>query len=413
MHRQRLSTLHRLSLAAVVALSATIPAHAVEFDVGNPDLAVRWDNTIHYNLGMRTESRDAAILANPNYDDGDRNFERNSLVANRLDLLSEFDLSFRERYGFRVSGTAWYDHAYRSLDNRNAATANTLDDGVPAPGMLSPYVDRYAHGPSGELLDAFVFMRGDIGQIPVSVRAGKHTVYWGESLFGGSAVHGTSYGQYSLDLWKAMATPGIAAKELYPPRYPESGTYLTVNDALLRGGESLIIGPGQRLLAGRVHEPDKREDWGVMAQWNPRWLDGGNTSLYLHRETDIQPQLSVTPAVAAVPAGTCIALGLTPLAANTCYINPAAASVPQILAGQVRQYNLHFGEDIDIVGWSLSKQVGSLNVVRRCHSVGRDGQDAEEPSARAVQAPSDARSRRQGIKMPPSRHESCEYGAPA
>jgi hypothetical protein len=378
-----------LSLAVLLVLSGAPAIQAAEIDTGHPDVVVRWDNTVRYNLGMRMQGQDDALLANPNYDDGDRNFDRHSLVANRLDLLSEFDVTVHDSYGFRVSGTGWYDGAYRSLDDRSAATANTLVNGVPAPGKLSPYSQRYARGVSGELLDAFVFAHGQIGQVPVSVRAGRHTVYWGESLFGGGAIHGISYGQYSLDLWKALATPGIEAKELYRPRtsvtlqvqptdqltvglqtfldweearYPESGSYLTVNDALQRGGQSLIIGPGQRLLQGEADEPDKRHDWGLELRWSPDWLRGGTTGLYLRRTADIQPQVSVTPAVAALPATLCGALGLAPLAANTCYINPAAASVPQILAGQVGRYNLHYGRDIDIFGWSLSMQVGSLSL---------------------------------------------------
>ena len=43
-------------------------------------------------------------------------------------------------------------------------------------------------------------------------------MYWGESLLGGGAIHGICYSQYSLDLWKAFATPGIEAKELFRPR---------------------------------------------------------------------------------------------------------------------------------------------------------------------------------------------------
>ena len=171
-----------------------------------------------------------------------------------------------KKYGFRVSAASWADLAYGSLDNRNNATANTLVNGVPTAGALSPYTERFAKGPSGEFLDAFVFVNFELGSMPVNVRAGRHTVYWGESLLGGGAMHGISYGQYSLDLWKGYGTPGVEAKELYRPResitaqiqptpeltlaaqtffdwesarYPESGSYLTVHDALLHGGQSL------------------------------------------------------------------------------------------------------------------------------------------------------------------------------
>lgn len=377
-----------IAAALLAGLAPTAPAWAFEIDTGNPDIVWRWDNTARYNLGMRTQSQDRAILANPNYDDGDRNFDNGSLVANRLDLLSEMDLVVDGKYGFRVSGTGWYDAAYRSLDNTSDATANALVNGVPTAGVLSDYTKRYARGPSGELLDAFLFANLEIGSVPVAARVGRHTVYWGESLLGGGALHGISYGQYSLDLWKALATPGIEAKELYRPResvtlqvqptttlslsaqafydwegarYPESGSYLTIQDALLRGGQSLIAGPGQRLLQGAMGEPDRSGDFGVSARWSPEWL-GGTLGFYARRTADIQPQLALVPAVAVVPAATCAGAGFTPLAATTCYINPAAASVPQILSGQIGQYRAFYGRDIDIFGLSLSKSVGAISL---------------------------------------------------
>ena len=116
--------------AALVLLAVVSTAHAIEIDTGNPDVVLRWDNTLRYNLGQRTQGQDKAILGNPNFDDGDRNFSNHSLIANRLDLLSEMDLVVDKKYGFRVSGAAWADPAYDNLDNRNNATVNTLSYGV-------------------------------------------------------------------------------------------------------------------------------------------------------------------------------------------------------------------------------------------------------------------------------------------
>ena len=87
------------SLAVASALAAAGTAQAFEFPLDNPDLTVRWDNTVRYNLGVRAQSQDAAIVASPNYDDGDRNFANGSLVTNRLDVLSEFDLVWRRSMG--------------------------------------------------------------------------------------------------------------------------------------------------------------------------------------------------------------------------------------------------------------------------------------------------------------------------
>src|SRR4029077_12122063 len=111
-----------------------------------------------------------------------------SMVTNRIDLLSEFDLVFQRNYGFRASAAAWGDAAYRSLDNSNNVTANTLVNGLPVAGALSQYAKRYSKGPSGGLLDAFAFANFDAGGMPVNVKAGQHTVFWGDSLLLGGAV---------------------------------------------------------------------------------------------------------------------------------------------------------------------------------------------------------------------------------
>lgn len=390
----------RVAAAATTALSAATllvttlavtAVHAVEIDTGSPDTVLRWDNTLRYNLGWRMQSQDAAILANPNYDDGDRNFAKGKPIADRIDLLSELDLVVDKKYGFRFSGAGWIDAAYSGLGNSNHsnATSNTLVNNVPTAGALSPDTSRFAEGPSAELLDAFVFVNGDIDGMPVSVRAGKHTVYWGESLLGSGALHGISYGQYSLDLWKGYATPGVEAKELFRPRdsltlqaeptddlslsaqtffafdpvrYPESGSYLTVQDALLQGGESLIIGPGQRLLQTGAANANRMGDFGLSARWSPNWLDG-TAGLYLRKTADIQPQLGVIPGVAAgVPAATCGALHMTPVGPTTCFINPAVDSIAQIQHGEVGEYRAFYGRDIDILGLSLAKSIEGVSV---------------------------------------------------
>ena len=58
----------------------------------------------------------------------------------------------------------------------------------------------------------------DVADVPVNVKLGQHTVYWGDSLLLGGAIHGMSYAQNSLDIWKGLATPGAEAKELFRPR---------------------------------------------------------------------------------------------------------------------------------------------------------------------------------------------------
>ena len=96
---------------AIASLLVSGAAHAFDVPTGNSDLAIRWDNTIRYNLGFRTQSQDSNLLASPNFDDGDRNFKNGSIVTNRLDVISEFDFIYKKDYGFRISANGWYDRA--------------------------------------------------------------------------------------------------------------------------------------------------------------------------------------------------------------------------------------------------------------------------------------------------------------
>ena len=352
-HLSRRRLVHCVALAVSAALAAVFagPALAFEIDVGNPDIEMRWDNTFRYNLGGRVQSQNPAILGAVNNDDGDRNFSNGSLVTSRLDVLSEFDVIWKKQFGARFSAALWWDPAYDSLDNSNTLTANTLVNGLPVPGVLSPYSKRYLEGASGEWLDAFAFANFDVAGMPMNIKAGQHTVFWGDSLLLGGAIHGVSYAQNSLDILKGFATPGAEAKELFRPRggltlqlqpttdlslaaqwfynwqavrAPESGSYLTANDGLQFGGDSLILGanpfaaavPGSPALLRAWNNqgvsPSRYSaslgDWGISARWSPAWLDG-TLGFYYRNATDILPQVVVTPGFAALPAGPCNAIG--------------------------------------------------------------------------------------------------------
>jgi hypothetical protein len=342
-------------MAAVLSglgVCALVPAQALEIDTGNPDVVLRWDNTVRYNYGVRMAERDPALIGNPAIDDGNRNFAKGDAVTNRIDLLSELDLVVDNKYGFRVSAAAWTDAAYRSL----ASDANKPEfyNGTGGPNYLSPYTSRYAKGTSGEILDAFVFANFDVADTPVNLKLGRHTAYWGEGMLLGGAIHGVSYGQYPLDIWKSNATPGVEAKELFrprngltlqvqprndlsitaqtffewePARVPESGTYLSGVDAALFGGEvfKTTAAPGPR--QGVMITPKKTGDWGLSAKWSPEWLDG-TMGFYARRTSDIANQ-------------------------SWAAINPTTGTP---------NYHFSFARDIDIFGVSLNKVISGVSV---------------------------------------------------
>lgn len=50
--------------------------HAFEFNTGDEDFKLRWDNTVKYSNAFRVRQADSQLLDNINGDDGDRNFSR-------------------------------------------------------------------------------------------------------------------------------------------------------------------------------------------------------------------------------------------------------------------------------------------------------------------------------------------------
>jgi hypothetical protein len=326
---QASGALRGISLTAIAAgaMLACGGAQAFDIDTGNPDLGVRWDNTVRLNYGVRTERRDPKIANTAVADEGDFSFDKGDAVAKRIDLLSELDVVWKKRYGFRVSGAGWYDAAYGSDSPMN--TGNPTLNAIPSyvNHQYSGYTKSLYAGPGGEVLDAFAFGGVDLGDVPVQVKAGRHSLYWGESLFLGGHLHSVSYAQNPLDLQKGFATPGVEAKELFRPlnqlsaqaqltdtlsvagqyllewesaRYPEGGTYLGPVDFAFNGPDRqfLPIAGAGFAYRGAPSEPSQTGEFGLNARWSPKVLDG-TVGFYYRRFADKLPQVLLTKVGAA------------------------------------------------------------------------------------------------------------------
>jgi hypothetical protein len=313
----------RLLALAFGALLTLGEAGAADIDTGNPELKLRWDNTIKYSAAFRLKDRLAGLADGPNAangDDGDRNFGK-GLISNRLDLLSEADLTYRN-FGARVSGAAWYDSVYnRRTDNDSPYTYNALS----VPNTEFTDAARRLHGRKAELLEAFVFANGQVGTVPVTVRAGRHALVYGETLFYG--INGIAAAQQPVDVLKGQSVPNTPFKELIRPvgqvsgqvqftshltvgayyqyqwepnRLPASGSYFSTGDNIGPGRESLILGapPAPRsLYAGDVDARDSGQG-GIQLKWSPEGSDfdfGFYAARYNSKSPDIVMRLAPSP----------------------------------------------------------------------------------------------------------------------
>ncbi len=308
--------LRRLALVATAAGACILPpaTPAFEIDTGNSDLRIHFDNQVRYAVGMRMEGIDPAFGNDPTYDETEYKFEQHDVMMNRFDLLSEFDIVYKESYGARVSYAMWDDFAYDDKAVRNPQLAAFGIPGSYENDRYTSDTDRFIRK-GGEWLDAFAFANFTLG-VPIKVRIGRHTVYWGESLF--TPFHGVAYSQAPLDGLKASASPGIEAKEVFMPvqqvsgsvglgsqltlngqyffrwqpnRLPQGGTYWGAADMLFDGPQFLFAGPLGNLPQTRYVGPDKSgtNNFGVSLRYAPTALAGTTFGVYYRKFDETQP----------------------------------------------------------------------------------------------------------------------------
>ena len=271
-----------LSVLAVISTQAG----AFQLDTGE-DWKIRWDNQVKGNLQARVgESKrsvvNASKFANARIaDDGDYSVNRKSggITSARIDLRSELDVIWKQNFGFRVSGSGWYDAAYENSDNPKKGilpkSGGVAYDGTwagltYAPGDYSDEAEDL-HLLGGELLDAFVFGNWEFGDTALGVRAGQHTIFWGSSLLGTGAITGIAGSMTAIDLSKALSVPGTEAQELFLPsnkistvfqatdnltfnayyefdhrvnRLPETGTYWSPVEVLTDNSQCFVLAAG-------------------------------------------------------------------------------------------------------------------------------------------------------------------------
>jgi hypothetical protein len=225
-----------LALSVLAAVSSQ--AGAFQLDTGD-DWSIRFDNTLKGNVQARVKPAQNRVV-NPAqfgnarlFDDADYSVNRKNggITSSRIDLLSELDVIWRDNWGFRVSGAGWYDAAYENSDNpKHGVLPNT---GLPydyswaglsyKPGDYSNHAEDMSYA-GGELLDAFVFGGGEIGDMAWGVRAGKHVIYWGQTVFPTGAITGIAGSMAAMDFGKGLGVPGIEVRELFLPSNKISGS---------------------------------------------------------------------------------------------------------------------------------------------------------------------------------------------
>ena len=393
-----------LAISVLAAISSQ--ASAFQFDTPD-DWSIRWDNTVKANVMSRVAKQDKDVYtprADAGWflaDDADFSVDRSSggLVSTRIDVISEMDVIWKDNYGFRVSGSGWYDPQYNNSNNDHPDDYRWTWASPSADFGDYNHEAKDLHRSGGELLDAFVFANFDIGDTALGVRAGRHTIYWGNGLLTNGALHGVGGSMAPIDFNKALSVPGSEAKELFMPtgkvstvfqvtdnltlnayyswehmayRVPEDGTYWSPAEGLSENSEffstiQLTADPSNPLRAGARGEGYSEDtgDYGFNVQYffEPWGLE--TSFIYLNYTDmnlnglaaayDFDKLVQVNPALAPINEiwqATC-ATGAVPCPRP---LIPDSSGAISIGGGKWT-----FKNDVDLFGISLAKEWAGIS----------------------------------------------------
>lgn len=315
----------RVSFAGTAATAALLmgAAGAVQaYETSVAGGSLRWGNNLRYNLGMRLDDADKRTVRATGTDESTSSADKNDIVLNRLDLLSELEFDYQGRFGFRISGAAWYD---ASFDDKVKTGPGLENVGSYVNNKFSDHTKRFHQGPSGELLDAFVYANFTLGDMFGDIKVGRQTNLWGEAV--ALTTHSVSYNQAPADGLKAAVSPGADAREISMPvgqvhaslqvndklslaaqyyfewentRLTEGGTFFASSDIMLEGPDRMIAGYDANgnpifLRNAGIDKPSDSGDWGISARYDSD-LVGGIVGFYYREFTERAPVLVVDAA---------------------------------------------------------------------------------------------------------------------
>ena len=170
-------------LFSLLLLAAFVrPALAgLPFNIGAVEAQL--DTSLDYSLLWATENPDSDLIGANNggrglstaSDDARLNYDRGDSISRRFTGFNALELRYQDT-GAYISGRYWYDFALQ-------------DDQLPFRQIDDAGRQQSAKSSGGEFLEAFVYQRYALEQLPGEVRVGRQTLNWGEGMFFANALN--------------------------------------------------------------------------------------------------------------------------------------------------------------------------------------------------------------------------------
>lgn len=351
--------LRRPLIAALALVSTAAPsARAFVFEIG--EIKGSFDTTLSVGGLYRLNNPDrqyygitstfngvTGLQRSVNADDGNLNYKQGTasfLVKANHDLQLDY-----KNAGMFVRG-----YYFNDFVNSNGTRNRT-----PLSGEANKIV---AEG--GELLDAYVYFKPDIGGMPANFRIGQQVLSWGESTFIPNGINSVN----PIDVAK-LRTPGSELKEALLPvnmvsaslsltenltmeafylldwkrtRVDPPGTYFSTNDFVAKGGTRVYLGFGAiadsaplgPIMRGKDNEPSDTGQYGVNLRYLAEKLNSTEFGFYYMNYHSRLPAISARTPTSAISSALVVS---TATALGTANLAPAlvpvfGASTPTVLS---------------------------------------------------------------------------------
>ncbi len=368
-----------LSLLILMAsLTAVKAAHAFDTEL-EEDLVLDCSISLRWGGAWRLNDPDDELLADPNTDDGNRNFGKGDMVKNQFSSVIDTDLRYK-KMGLFFRPRAYYDFAYEDgnandspeTNNNGPLYGGALEDNNDFPGKT-----KDQHRDKVEVLDAFAYGTFDLGGRDLVLRIGRQVVSWGESLFILNSISsaqspvdatqlnapgvelrdiflptGQAYAQ--ADLWKGLTLAGFYQWEWGKNRLDEAGSYFSTDDYLFEAGRHYLVpvalDAGLAATVDHVSDEEARDDgqWGMALRYNAEWLNDTEFGLYYINYHEKMPMLNGSF------TGGNMSMDWTALFPGT------DGELLNLIDGS--SYWLSYAEDVKLLGVSAGGMIGDTNV---------------------------------------------------
>ena len=328
-----------LSVTATLFLSGAAPGRAFVLALG--ELNGNFDTTLSVGVLSRLDNPDRLLygttntwpngggiagLANSvNGDDGDLNYGR-GVVSETFKVTHDLELKWRN-FGAFVRGYYFYDPKNQDTVRPHTPLSHLAKERVGADAVM---LDNYLTG------------KFSLGAMPLTLRAGRQVISWGESTFIPNGINvinpvdvarlrspGSELREALLPVYAIDASLGLSDKlsievvsmlEFRRTEIDPAGTYFSTNDFASRGGQNVMLGFGslsdhtlfsdgtQSFILGAIprgkdHESANQGQYGVAMHYLATGLKNTDFGLYYLKYSSRLPVISaVTPTDPISPA---------------------------------------------------------------------------------------------------------------